>query len=115
MCVSNRSILAQSAYFLGTGIWPLVHRRSFEAVTGPKTDFWLARTVGVTVACIGGTLLLAERRGRLTRELQVLAAATAAGLAAIDVVYVARERISRMYLVDAVIEAALAVRAMDRP
>jgi len=30
--------LAQGLYFAGTGIWPLVHMRSFEAVTGRKTE-----------------------------------------------------------------------------
>jgi hypothetical protein len=44
----------QAAYYLMTGLWPLFHRRSFEAVTGPKTDYWLVRTVGVLVAAIGG-------------------------------------------------------------
>jgi protein-S-isoprenylcysteine O-methyltransferase Ste14 len=34
----------------------LVSRRTFEAVTGPKADFWLAQTVGVLVACIGSAL-----------------------------------------------------------
>ncbi|MGQ0534782.1 MAG: hypothetical protein ACT4PT_01775 [Methanobacteriota archaeon] len=31
----------QTAYYLAMGGWPLVHRASFEAVTGPKTDDWL--------------------------------------------------------------------------
>ena len=43
----------QAAFYVGTGVWPLMHRRSFEWVTGPKTDFWLAQTVGLTVAAIG--------------------------------------------------------------
>ena len=28
----------QGAYFLVTGVWPLVSIRSFQAVTGKKTD-----------------------------------------------------------------------------
>lgn len=28
----------QGAYYLATGVWPLVSRRSFERVTGPRTD-----------------------------------------------------------------------------
>ncbi len=31
---------------MATGLWPLVHRRSFEAVTGRKTYWWLVNTVG---------------------------------------------------------------------
>jgi hypothetical protein len=97
----------QGAYFLATGVWPLVSRKSFEEVTGPKSDFWLARTVGVLVASVGGVLLLGSRRKRVGLELQVLGVATAAGLAAIDVIFALRGRISTVYLVDAVIEAAV--------
>jgi hypothetical protein len=36
--------------------------RSFQAVTGPKTDLWLVQTVGVLVTVIGLTLCLATFR-----------------------------------------------------
>jgi hypothetical protein len=99
--------LLQGGYFLFTGIWPLVSRRTFEAVTGPKKDFWLAQTVGVLVASVGGTLVLASKRGRVGQEASWLAASSAAGLAAIDILYAARGRISKVYLADAAIEATL--------
>ena len=53
----------QGSYFLLTGVWPLLHMRSFLAVTGPKTDLWLVETVGVLVAAIGAGLLLSAARG----------------------------------------------------
>ena len=98
----------QACYYVATGVWPLLHRRSFEAVTGPKVDFWLVRTVGVTVAAIGVGLALSTGRGRLSEELRVTAVLAAAGLGAIDTVYVARRRISPVYLLDAVAEAVFA-------
>src|SRR4051794_41964369 len=52
---------AQGAYYTLTGLWPLVHMASFEAVTGPKTDDWLVRMVGLLAAVIGATLLTAGR------------------------------------------------------
>jgi hypothetical protein len=58
----------QGTYFLLTGVWPLLHMRSFLTVTGPKTDLWLA---------------------------------------AIDVIYVTRGVISRIYLADAALEALI--------
>jgi hypothetical protein len=97
----------QGAYFLTTGIWPLLSRRSFEAVTGPKTDFWLARTVGVLVTGIGGALLLADHNKRVTPELRALGVASAGGLALVDVVFSLRGRISKVYLADALVELAL--------
>jgi glucose uptake protein GlcU len=113
----SRTAQAQGAYFLATGIWPLFSRRTFERVTGPKVDFWLAQTVGVLVATVGGTLLLAERRGRITKELELLAAGSAAGLGLVDVVFALRGRISKIYLLDAAIEAALVAGWLrsDRP
>src|SRR5215208_7809800 len=96
-----RLALVQAGYYVLSGVWPLVHLRSFERVTGPKTDAWLVKTVGVLVAVIGGALGLAGWRRRVTPELALVAAGSAAGLAAIDVVYVGRRRISRVYLLDA--------------
>ena len=103
----------QGGYFLATGLWPLLSRRTFEQVTGPKVDFWLAQTVGVLVACMGG-LVVADLRNRATPELRALGAGSAAGLALIDVVYVLRRRISPVYLADAGIEAALFARWLTR-
>lgn len=49
--------LAQGAFYLATGIWPLVSMRTFERVTGPKTDKWLVKTAGVLITAIGGALM----------------------------------------------------------
>ena len=98
----------QAAFYLATGIWPLLHRRSFERVTGPKTDFWLAQTVGLTVAAIGvGLAQAASHRGPIPKELRTVAVTSAAALASVDLFFVGRGRISRIYLADAVAEAAL--------
>lgn len=98
---------AQGLYFLGTGIWPLVHMPSFEAVTGPKVDKWLVRTVGVLVGIAGGVLVSAAARERITGEIAALGAGTAAGLGAIDTIYASRGRISPIYLADAALEGAI--------
>ena len=95
----------QGLYFFGTGVWPLLSMRTFEAVTGPKVDRWLVKTVGVLVSVIGLSLLRAGRRPSAATT--TLAAGSAAGLGAIDVIYAARGRISRVYLLDAVLELLL--------
>jgi hypothetical protein len=98
----------QAAFYVGTGVWPLLHRQSFERVTGRKTDFWLAQTVGVTVAAIGvGLAHAVSRQGVVPPELRTVAAASASGLALVDLSFVARGRISKIYLADAVAELAL--------
>jgi hypothetical protein len=48
----RRLIAFQAAYYLATGLWPLVHLPSFEAVTGPKTDDWLVHMVGLLAGVI---------------------------------------------------------------
>jgi hypothetical protein len=100
--------LIQGLVYLATGIWPLLDMVSFQLVTGPKTDLWLVRTVGVLVAVVGGVLLLSYRSRRLTDELIVLAMGCALGLGAIDLVYSLSGRISAVYLADAAAEIGLA-------
>ena len=101
--------LVQGIYYTLTGVWPLVHVRSFLAVTGPKTDLWLVKTVGVLVAVIGVVIALAWWRGRVTDEVALLAVGSAAGLMAIDVVYVVKRVIPPIYLADAAAEALLII------
>ena len=99
----------QGVFYLATGIWPLLDIVSFQLVTGPKTDLWLVRTVGVLVTVIGAVLLAAARHRRITDEIVLLAAGSALGLAAIDVIYALSGQISAVYLADAVAEIGLAL------
>lgn len=93
----DRASFAQGVYYLVTGLWPFLHLRSFLAVTGPKRDIWLVRTVGALAAAIGIPLLRGESR--------TLATTSALAFAAIDVGYVAAGRISPVYLSDAAAQA----------
>lgn len=106
----NGKAVARSygVFVLGAGLWPVFHLRSFEAVTGPKADGWLVKTVGVLLAAIGGTLVAGSRRAEVPRELAGLGLATALGLGGIDVYYALRGRISKVYLLDAIVEAGAA-------
>ncbi len=98
---------AQGAMYVATGLWPLLHMPSFEAVTGAKTDDWLVHTVGLLLAVIGGVLLTAVMQRRAKRLVISLAIGTAIALAGIDTVYVLNGTISRIYLLDAAIELAI--------
>ena len=99
----------QGLFYLLTGLWPLIDIASFQRVTGPKTDLWLVKTVGVLVTVIGVVLLMAARRHRVSRELVLLAGGSALGLAAIDLIYSLSGRISPIYLADAAVEIGLAL------
>lgn len=97
----------QGAYFALAGIWPLLHMSSFLWVTGPKHDLWLVQTVAVLVLAIGIALLVAWWRGGPSPEAALLGALAAAGLALVDVVFVATATIRPIYLLDALVEVAL--------
>lgn len=105
----TRRVLAllQGAYYVLTGVWPLVSMETFEKVTGPKTDDWLVHTVGVLVIVVGLVLLFAAVEGLITGPLLLLGAASAAGLAALEFFYVLRGVIWPIYMLDAVGEVVL--------
>jgi hypothetical protein len=98
----------QSAYYGVTGVWPIVHMPSFEAVTGPKIEDWLVHMVGLLAAAIGLVLGVATMKNRVrVPEVVLLAVASAAAFAAIDLWYGLTGRISPIYLVDAGVQIGL--------
>jgi hypothetical protein len=94
--------ITQGIYYLLSGLWPFINYNSFEAVTGPKVDVWLVKTVGVLIITIGITLLTG--RNNIGFSLIVLGSLTAAAMAAIEITYVLSGTISFIYLGDAVLE-----------
>ena len=97
----------QAAYYLVTGIWPWISMRTFEAVTGPKTDDWLVQTVGALVIAIGLALAVAAWKRDRSAPTITLSAASAAAFIVVDVVFVVSGTIRPIYLADAVVEAAI--------
>lgn len=96
----------QVAYYIVTGIWPLVSIDTFQKITGPKTDIWLVKTVGVLVIVIGFTLLFSLISGDAgsMATAMILGVGSAGVLAGIDIVYVLNRRIRPVYLIDAILE-----------
>src|SRR3954454_15650036 len=103
----------QGGYFFATGVWPIVSIETFQWITGRKTDHlvtgreadhWLVMTVGVLITAMAVPPLVAAWRRQDQLEMAVLAIAGALGLTGIDVIYVARQAIAPIYLVDAAAE-----------
>jgi hypothetical protein len=101
--------LVQGLYFFITGVWPLVSMRTFLLVTGPKTDLWLVKTVGVILAVIGAVLLFAWATGAVNPPVIALAIGAGLGLTVVEIIYVSKKVISPVYLGDAAVEILLAV------
>lgn len=55
MQARDRVIGALGGYYVATGVAPFVSRRAFEAVTGPKREWWLVQTVGALVTAAGAS------------------------------------------------------------
>jgi urea transporter len=78
-----------------TGAWPLIDRRSFEAITGSKQEFWLARCIGGLSIAIGVALLRTPRVDLLCGSaLTFIVADLHAG-----------RNVSRAYFLDAILQA----------
>ena len=100
--------LVQGVVYVATGLWPILHRKSFEQVTGPKIDFWVVQTTGALISVIGSALMVAGvRRSAGSPETALLGIVSAASLAGADVIFTAKQRIREVYLLDAAGEAAL--------
>lgn len=99
--------LAQGTYFLATGLWPILHRRSFEAVAGTKVDGWLMKTFGALVASVGYALMVGAVEAPRSRTLRALGIGSATALALADGIYATKGRIPRVYFADMLVEAAI--------
>ena len=62
----TRPLAWQGAYYLAGGLAPFVSRRTFEALTGPKREWWLVQTVGALTTPVGADCwpALPARTGR---------------------------------------------------
>jgi hypothetical protein len=109
--------VGQGIFYLFSGLWPVVHYRSFEKVTGPKTDDWLVKTTGGLIAMAGLSILRAGLRADLNQDLNessnapheaaIVGAGHALVLGTSAGYYSLIGRISKVYLCDAVTEYAL--------
>ncbi len=100
--------LVHGVFYALTGFWPIVSIKTFQLVTGPKQDLWLVKTAGALITVVGGVLILAGMRRRVTPEILMLGVGSAVSLTAIDLVYYRRRVLSPVYLLDAVAELGLA-------
>jgi hypothetical protein len=94
--------IVQGVYYLITGLWPVFNLTSFEKLTGQKEDGWLVKQVGLLAAAIGIVILVAKSESYIP----LLAILSAGSFALIDIVYAVIGRISKVYLLDGILELA---------
>jgi len=98
----GNAFLFQGAYFIITGIWPLLGMDSFLTATGPKQDTWLVEMVGLLSASIGITFIVSSLRRQ--KPPLVLGYSVALSFLFMDLIYVINGVISRIYLLDGAIQ-----------
>lgn len=99
-------LTTMGVYFFITGLWPILHIKSFMWVTGPKKEIWLVKTVGLLVINSSLLFLLPWFYGTTASfELKALAIMNAFSLMIIDIYYALTGRIRKIYLLDAGVEA----------
>jgi hypothetical protein len=80
--MKRRALTALAIYYALTGIWPILHMASFEAVTGPKVDRWLVKMVGALALANGGALACGLAQAEVSRETIALGISCATAFAA---------------------------------
>lgn len=101
-------LLIQAVYYLPTALWPMIHIRSFEKVTGPKSDRWLVYTVGALLVCSSLVFLYSGIRSEAVPIESILLSMTnCLVFILIDVIFVLKKRISKIYLLDALAELTI--------
>jgi hypothetical protein len=96
-------LITQAIYYLVTGLWALIDIDSFMAVTGPKTDLWMVKTISLLFISIGSSLLISFRKPEQNIT-KALGALTSFSTMLIDIYYSLNNVISKIYLADAGIQ-----------
>lgn len=105
--ILNTVFIVQGAYFVITGVWPIVNIESFIIATGPKQDIWLVHMVALLSISIGLTFLQAALR-RLRLPL-FLGYTVPFSFLIMDIIYVANGTIDVIYLLDGSIQLLFVV------
>ena len=95
--------LAQGIYYLLRGLWPFFR----PGAHATDEDVWLAQSGGLLTLVVGATLCLAAYRRKGSPEVILLAFGSALSLTVLELIFVFQERISKVYLLDAIIQVVL--------
>lgn len=93
---------SHALYLLFGGGWPLLHLKSFEAVTGPKHDEFLVRTVALLLILVG-SILLGQRKAVVESSAVQLAMGTSFILGTVAIVSAAGGWVWKVYFIDGTI------------
>ena len=108
----RRILQYQSVYYLITGLWPIVHFRSFRWVVGPKPDRFQLYTTTLLIVVIGTVLGLGARRRGPDAAIPTLGALSAGAFIGVELAYI--DKIRKVFLLDMLAEALIAAAILLR-
>jgi predicted outer membrane lipoprotein len=101
-------VIAQGAYYMLSGLWPLVHFSSFAQIVALRINPFQAQSFGALLIVIGASLLEASRRQPPGAFPTLLGVAVAAAIAVINLVWLPRLAVRSGLWIDVLIEVAIA-------
>ncbi len=102
-------MIAQGAYYVLAGLWPLVHFSSFSSILAMQVNPFQAQSFGAVLVVVGGNLVEAARREPPGQSPTLLGAAVAGAIAVVSMVWLPRLAGFSGLWVDLVVEVAIAV------
>lgn len=107
MNLVRKTILFQGYYYLVTGVWPIISMASFMAVTGPKTDIWLVKTLSFQIIAMGIIFCRGSLSTVFNQQTVLLSVLSSSAFIIADVYYVIKGVLDPIYLADALIEVVI--------
>lgn len=106
----RRLLLAvQGGYYVLSGLWPLVHFRSYADAVALRVNPFQAQAFGAVIIVVGGTLIEATRKEPPGPFPTMLGAATAGALTLISLWWLPRLGTISILWLDVLVEVAFAV------
>ncbi|MGZ3790022.1 MAG: hypothetical protein ACXVLQ_15910 [Bacteriovorax sp.] len=107
---THKVLFFQGLYYFLTAFWPIFHIYSFEKVSGPKTDHWLVYTVALLLIA-SSLVFLYSGLGDAPVPIEsiILSVSNCLALVLIEVIFVTRGKIWKIYLMDALVEIIILI------
>lgn len=105
----RRFILAQGAYYALTGLWPIVHFRSFGRALALPVHPFQAHILGAVLVVIAAVLVEHARKEPPGQIIALLGLAVASAIALVELIWLPQLQVLTWLWVDLGVQLALAV------
>ncbi len=105
----RRVVLAQGAYYILAGVWPLLHFSSYARIVAVDVNPFQAQVFAGMLIVIGAALIEAARREPPGPFPTLLGAAVAGAIALVSLIWLPRLGVASGLWIDLIVEVAIAV------